>query len=189
MNVGGQGSRLPGGGGNYPNNLQQVNHRLRAPQNGPHMGMGPPPRYSQPQQNTRPMSHRLGPPNGHGPPNASKSNTNYVKMLEDYFAQMGLGIPEFKTSKMEKKQSNVGGGKSSKKGTTITKYYSTVRVSKESFQVINDTPIFSLQILDYFGHYFQFNFYLYVWVDFFTTLNLYSKSLIMHPSQWMDINY
>ncbi len=57
-------------------------------------------------------------------------------MLEDYFAQMGLGIPEFKTSKMEKKQSNVGGGKSSKKGTTITKYYSTVRVSKESFQVI-----------------------------------------------------
>jgi hypothetical protein len=135
MNGGGRGSRLPGGGGrNYP---QQMNHRLRAPQNGPHMAGGPPPRNSQqPQQNTRPMSQRLGQPNnGHGPPNSSKSSPNYVKMLEDYFAQMGLGRPEFKTSKIEKKQSNVGGGKSSKKVAATTKYYSTVRVNKESFQV------------------------------------------------------
>jgi len=139
VNGGGRGSRLPGGGGNYPNNSQQMNHRLRAPQNGSYMGGGPPLRNNQqhqPQPNTRPMSQRLGPPNGHGHPNSSKSTTNYVKMLEDYFAQMGLGVPEFKTSKMEKKQSNAGGGKSSKKGASTTKYYSTVKVNKESFQVM-----------------------------------------------------
>jgi hypothetical protein len=46
---------------------------------------------------------------------------------------MGFGLPEFKTSKIEKK---VAGGKSSKKTSVVTKYYSTIRVNNQSFQVL-----------------------------------------------------
>jgi hypothetical protein len=119
---------------------QEMNQqRLRAPQNG-----APPQRINQQQQQqqqqqptSRPMSQRLGPTNGHGPSNSSappKSSASCIKILEDYFNQMGLGAPEFKTSKLEKKLSSTG-GKSSKKVSTATKYYSTVRVNNQSFQV------------------------------------------------------
>ena len=141
MSNGNSGPQFTGG------NAQPINHRLRAPQNGSslmHSNNGPPPRNSNnmnQQQTGRPMSQRLGPPNGHGPPSSSqhnnnnnKSNTSFIKVLEDYFVQMGLGTPEFKTSKLEKKTSNAG-GKSSKKGATSTKFYSTVRVNSQSFQV------------------------------------------------------
>ena len=105
------------------------------------------PRYNsnsnvnQQQQNGRPMSQRLGPSNAlnsnphHNNNNNNKSSPSYVKVLEDYFNQMGLGTPEFKTSKLEKKTSNAGGKSSKKGGVTSTKFYSTVRVNNQSFQV------------------------------------------------------
>jgi hypothetical protein len=142
MSNGNSGQQFTGG------NTQPINHRLRAPQNGPHMqgSNGPVPRSNNSnsngmnQQQQRPMSQRLGPPNGHGPSNSNhhnnnnKPSTSFIKVLEDYFNQMGLGTPEFKTSKLEKKTSNAG-GKSSKKGSISTKFYSTVRVNNQSFQV------------------------------------------------------
>ena len=132
----GGGGRLPSGPPPFHQEMNQ--QRLRAPQNG-----APPQRINQQQQQQqqqpsgRPMSQRLGPTNGHGPSNSSappKSSASCIKILEDYFNQMGLGAPEFKTSKLEKKLSSTG-GKSSKKVSTATKYYSTVRVNNQSFQV------------------------------------------------------
>ena len=145
MSNGNSGPQFTGG------NTQPINHRLRAPQNGSQMqgNNSSAPRYNnnnssnsnvnQQQQNGRPMSQRLGPSNApNSTPhhnNNNKSSTSYVKVLEDYFNQMGLGTPEFKTSKLEKKTSNAGGKSSKKGGVTSTKFYSTVRVNNQSFQV------------------------------------------------------
>jgi hypothetical protein len=57
---------------------------------------------------------------------------------------MGFGLPEFKTSKIEKK---VAGGKSSKKTSVVTKYYSTIRVNNQSFQVLKAFKRVSLSSL------------------------------------------
>lgn len=73
----------------------------------------------------------LGGPNGTSPHNRHQT-VNYIKCLEEYFSQMSIGSPEFKTSKMEKKVS-IGGGRTSKKGTTM-KYCSSVKVNNQRFQ-------------------------------------------------------
>ena len=120
---GGRGARLPNGG------FSQQASRLRTPQNGQPVSRG----GFQQQPNPRPTSQRVGPVNGHGPVQSKPSQQSYIKILENYFGQLGLGLPEFKTSKLEKKVSNAG--KSSKKGSTMTKFYSTIRVNNQSFQV------------------------------------------------------
>ncbi len=122
---GGRGTRLSNGNGFS----QQNNHRLRTPQN----GATPSRSNFQQQPNPRQMSQRLGPINNHAPPPSKPVPVSYVKMLEEYFSQMGIGAPEFKTSKIEKKTS--GSGKPSKKGSASVKFYSTVRVNNQSFQV------------------------------------------------------
>ena len=81
------------------------------------------------------MSQRVGPMNSHGPKVAhphqhqqqQQQQQNYIKVLEEYFSRMGLGAPEFKTSKIS--------GKASKKGSNSVKFYATVRVNNLSYQV------------------------------------------------------